>query len=104
MPAGPALLPSKACRIGRVGGVCDRKAHESDSLFGPLEGLLGAGADREHRAGAVCSRAERAEDMARLAVDPDVLDAFDRARLLRALDLFEHALRRDEEAHDRAAD
>ena len=60
--------------------------------------------DREHRAGAVGAAAERAEDMARLAVDAHVLDAFDRTRLVRALDLLEHAFRRDEEADDRAAD
>ena len=41
--------------------------------------------------------------MARLAVDAHVLDAFDSTRLLDALDLLEHAFRRDEEADDRAA-
>ena len=58
----------------------------------------------EHRARAVGAPAERAEDVPGLAVDPHVLHSLHRSRLLRPLDLLEHALGRDEEAHHGAAD
>ena len=51
-------------------------------------------ARHEQRPGAVGATAKRSEDVARLAVDPDLLDA---GEVVGHLDALEHARRRDEE-------
>jgi hypothetical protein len=82
----------------------DLEAYETSGLVGPFQGFLAGLAHREYRAGPVRPAAERAEDVARLAVDANVLDAFDGACFVGALNLLEHAFGWDEEAYDAAAD
>src|SRR5262245_43226748 len=82
----------------------DLEAYETSGLVGPFEGFRPAVPDGQHCACPVGSAAELAEDVAWLAVDAHVLDAFDRACFVRAFDLLQHAFRRDQEPRDRAAD
>src|SRR5436189_4633283 len=60
-------------RFAETSGICGDEAYAVRGRVRPRDGLLPARAGREHRAGTVGSSAERREDIARLAVDPHVL-------------------------------
>src|SRR5262245_21690486 len=102
-PIAGGWNPSIVGRFSDETFCTDLEAYETSGLAGPVQGFLAAVADREHSAGSVGSPAEIAEDMARLSVDADVLDAFDRPRLVRAFDLLEDAFGWDQEANDAAS-
>src|SRR5215218_7187442 len=94
-PIAGGWKPSMVVRLSDESSCAtDLKAYERGGAIRPLQGLVTAVADGEHRAGPVCSAAERAEDVPGLAVDPYLLDAFDGPRFVDALYLLEHALRR----------
>ena len=82
----------------------DAKDDPLGGRIGLRERVVAALAGRQDRARAVGSAAQRAEHVARWAVDARLVTPSARGRLLHAVDGVERAARRDEEPHARAAD